>query len=172
MRPIHRGVLLLLLALSAASGYGQVNVTAKLDQPDYLAGEPVFVTVDVTNIGMEALGYAAGNGHVDLTVPGGQGKPTPSLRGFYGGEGSGSGGGVFDPPRLAPGQTVSDRYLLKGYRLQSGVYQLRASGRVGATWNFGWGKRSNHHGRRRAEDDRRRADVHKLLREEVGRGRR
>ena len=135
--------LLLLLALGTASGFCQVSVTVTLDQPEYLVGEPIFVIVDVTNIGTEAIGYSACDGHANLTVPGGQQKQTPKLRGCYTGSGGGSGCGIDHPPLMAPGQTVSFRYLLKGYRLQSGAHVLRASGRAGVRWFFGWGRNSS-----------------------------
>src|SRR5947208_2100335 len=44
---------------------------------------------------------------------------------------------------MAPGQTVSFRYLLKGYRLQGGDYTLRASGKAGVRWFFGAGRNSS-----------------------------
>jgi hypothetical protein len=135
--------LLFLLALSTASGFCQVSITVKLDQSEYLVGEPIFVIVDATNIGAEALGYSTGDGHADLTVPGGQHKQAPLLRGCYTGVGSGSGGGIFHPPLIPPGQTVSFRYLLKGYRLRSGAYVLRANGKAGVRWFFGAGRNSS-----------------------------
>jgi hypothetical protein len=143
MRPVRWGSLLFLLALSAAPGRSQVGVIAKLDQPDYLVGEPILVAVQVTNIGTEPLGYAGGNGRVGLTVVGGQHRPTVNLWGCYRGVGYGSGGGIFDPPLLAPGRAATDRYLLTGYRLEKGVYLLRATGKAGATWYFGWGRNSS-----------------------------
>jgi hypothetical protein len=103
------------------------------------------VNVDVTNIGTESIGYSAYDGKTDLTVPGGRQKQTPRLRGCYTGDGSSgsSGGGLFHPPLMAPGQTVSFRRLLKGYRLQSGTYVLRASGTAGVRWFFGAGRNSS-----------------------------
>ena len=47
---------------------------------------------------------------------------------------------AYDPPLLSPGKSTSFRYLLKGYRLQSGEYDLHASGRAGVRWFFGMGR--------------------------------
>src|SRR5476651_1309063 len=110
IRTIHLGDLLFLLALIAPSGFCQVNVTVKLNQPNYLVGEPIIVIVDFTNIGTEALGYSICDGHADLTVAGGQQKQIPRLRGCDLGEGSGGAVcGLDHPPTMAPGQTVSFR---------------------------------------------------------------
>jgi len=141
--PIHRGRFLFLLALSAASGLAEVSVKVRLEQPEYLVGEPVYAVVDVTNIGTEALGYADANGRVWLTVPGGRRNQIPNLWGCYSERISGSGGAAYDPPPLAPGHTASARHLLEGYRLQSGTYVLRASGKAGVTWYFGMGHNSS-----------------------------
>jgi len=144
IRTIHLGDLLFLVALIAPSGFCQVNVTVKLNQPNYLVGEPIIVIVDFTNIGTEALGYSICDGHADLTVAGGQQKQIPRLRGCDLGEGSGGAVcGLDHPPTMAPGQTVSFRYLLKGYRLQSGSYVMHASGRAGVRWFFGMGRDSS-----------------------------
>jgi hypothetical protein len=139
IRPTHLAGLLIWLASGAISGFCQVSVAVKLDRPDYLVGEPVFVIVDVTNIGTEAVGYSSYDGRSTLTVPKGQLKQRPNLRGCYTGEGEGGsfGGGSFHPPLMAPGQSVSFRYLLKGYRLQRGEYDLHASGKAGVRWSFG-----------------------------------
>jgi hypothetical protein len=103
----------------------------KTDRSEYLVGQPVWVIVEAANVGTEALGYSNCDGHAGLTVPGGQRKQTPNLHGCYRGEGSGSGCGLYDPPLLQPGKSVSFHYLLKGYRLRSGEYDLHASGKAG-----------------------------------------
>ncbi len=130
-------------ALCVASGFSQVSVTVKLDKPDYLVGEPVFVVVEFTNVGTEALGYSTCDGRADLTIPGGPRKEPPSLGGCYFGSGGGAGCGLDHPPLLAPGKTASFRYLLKGYRLPAGSYVLHASGRAGVRWFFGSGLNSS-----------------------------
>lgn len=133
--------MLLLLGISFKCGLCQVKVAVRLDQPEYLVGEPIFVLVDVTNTGIEALGYSASDGHVELSVPGGRRKTTPDLRGcFGGGIGGGSGGGISHPPLMQPGQSVSFPYLLRGYWLEGGHYLLHAFGDAGVRWFFGAGR--------------------------------
>jgi hypothetical protein len=120
----------------------------KLNRLDYLVGEPVFVIVEAVNVGKEALGYSYCDGKADLEVPGGQKKQPPNLHGCFSGEVSGSGCGAYDPPFVAPGKSVSFRYLLKGYHLKSGGYDLHSWGKAGVRWDFGWGRNeslvSNH----------------------------
>jgi hypothetical protein len=123
--------LLFFMAAAAVSGFCQVQVELRTNQATYLTGEPIFVVVDVKNIGPERVGYSASNGHADLTVPGGRKKEVPNLFGCFTGFGEGYGGGVFDPPLMKPGQTVSTWYLLKGYNLRAGDYILHASGKAG-----------------------------------------
>ena len=142
-----------LLLLLAAPAFCQVKVIVKLDRPEYLVGEPIFLLVDATNIGTEAIGYSSCDGHANLTVPGGDQKKAPQLRGCgAGGSGSGSGCGIDHPPTMKPGQTVSFRYLLKGYRLQSGDYILRATGKAGVRWFFGWGRNASSDGAHKTGD--------------------
>jgi len=133
--------LLIGLASSAFPGLCQVAVSVKLDRSEYLAGEPVFVIVEARNVGSEGISHSKCDGHGDLTVPGGQRKQTPNLHGcFSGEEGGGSGCGLYDPPLLSPGKAVFFRYLLKGYRLENGEYDLHASGKAGVRWFFGAGR--------------------------------
>ena len=118
-------IALSLLALTACSAFSQVKVSMKLDRPDYLVGEPIFVIVEVTNIGSEPIGYSGGDGRTDVTVAAAQPKQPPNLHGCYSGVGFGSGlGFVSHPPLMAPGQTISFRNLFNGYRLRSGAYTL------------------------------------------------
>lgn len=137
----HLRQVLSILTLSAACGFSQVNVAVGLDQPEYLVGEPIFVVVAFTNTGKEPLGYSTCDGRADLSVAGGQLKQSISLRGCYESYiGRGGGCGLDHPPLMKPGETVSFRYLLKGYRLPSGSYSLRATGRAGVRWFFGAGR--------------------------------
>lgn len=100
-----------------------------------MAGEPIFLVVDVRNIGTETIAYADGNGHLDMIVLGAQRKKPPNLLGCYAGFVEGGGGGVYDPPLMKPGETRSSWYLLKGYNLTSGEHILHVSGKVGVSWN-------------------------------------
>ena len=123
--------LLFFMAAAAVPGFCQVQVELRTNQATYLTGEPIFVVVDIKNMGPERVGYSASNGHADLTVPGGRKKEAPNLFGCFTGFGEGYGGGVFDPPLMKPGQTVSSWHLLKGYNLRAGDYILHASGKAG-----------------------------------------
>jgi hypothetical protein len=130
--------------LLAVPAFCQVKVSVNLNRPEYLVDEPIFVTVDATNIGTEAIGYSACDGYANLTVPGGEQKKASQLRGCGAGASGGGGGcGIDHPPTMKPGQTVSFRYLLKGYRLQSGHYILRAKGKAGVRWFFGFGRNAS-----------------------------
>jgi hypothetical protein len=120
----------------AVPGLCQVHVDLRTNQPDYLAGEPIFVVVDVKNIGTEPVGYSNCDGHVDLTVPGGQKKQVPALFGCFSGQGGSSGCGIDHPPMMNPGQTVSFWYLLKGYNLLAGDYLLQVEGKAGVRWKY------------------------------------
>jgi hypothetical protein len=124
------------MALTAVALFGQVKVDLRTNQATYLAGEPVFVVVDVTNIGTEPVGYSACDGHADLTVDGGRKKQSPNLFGCFAGFGGGSGCGIDHPPLMKPGQTVSFWYLLKGYNLPAGDYTLQAAGKAGVRWKY------------------------------------
>jgi hypothetical protein len=130
--------------LAGTSGLSQVSVKVRLDQPKYLEGEPVFVIVDVINTGDEPLGYSECDGHVDLSVSGAKRKQSRNLRGCYSGGGfGGSGCGIDHPPLMKSGQTISFRYLLKGYALRAGDYAVHASGVAGVRWFFGDGRNSS-----------------------------
>jgi hypothetical protein len=50
------------------------------------------------------------------------------------------GGCVDHPLLLPPGQSVTFRHVLKGYRLTSGRYTLHATGKAGVRWFFGAGR--------------------------------
>jgi hypothetical protein len=139
----HLSRLVFLIAAAAVPALCQVQVHLKTNQNTYLVGEPIFVVVDVENIGTEPVGYSSSYGHADLTVPGGRKKPAPNLFGCFAGFGEGYGGGGFHPPLMKPGQTVSFWFLVKGYNLRAGDYTLHASGKAGVLWKNYPGARSN-----------------------------
>lgn len=91
------------------------------------------VTVAATNASRDPL--LLSNGHTELNVAGGQLKQTPKLWGCGGGVGGGTGAGIFDAPETPAGQSVAFHYLLKGYRLLPGAYNLRVSGHAGAPFD-------------------------------------
>ena len=120
---------LLLVVAAALPAFCQVHVDLRTSQAAYLVGEPIFVVVDVKNVGTEPVGYSYCDGHVDLTVPPGRKKQAPNLLGCFSGSGGGIGCGTDYHPMMQPGQTVSFWYLLKGYNLSAGDYVLHASGK-------------------------------------------
>jgi hypothetical protein len=125
---------ILLLAVQASC---QVKVAVLSSKAQYLEGEPILVIVRVTNVGSDPVGYDYCDGHVDLAVVGQQRMRPPNLWGcFGGGFGSGSGCGIDHPPMLLPGKSTDFTYLLHDYRLKSGEYLLKVSGKAGVRWNF------------------------------------
>jgi hypothetical protein len=129
---IRTGLILILLS----NGVCQVAVQLKTSKPAYLVGEPIFVIVDVTNIGTEAVGYSSCDGEMDLTVVHTEKKQRPNLEGC--GIGIGGFGGCFidHPPLLHLQEHTSFQYLLKDYRLAAGDYLLHAKGKAGVRWKY------------------------------------
>lgn len=126
---------LLLLFVVTAKLSCQVSVEVKTSKPDYLAGEAVFVVLEVRNVGTEPVAYWRCEAGVDLLVKGAKKKQVPNLWGCFAGEGGGVGCGTTShPPFLEPGKTVTFQYLLKDYRLGPGRYELRAKGTAGVRW--------------------------------------
>lgn len=126
----------LCILATAVIGAGQVQVSLRTDRAAYLAGEPVFVVVDVKNVGTESVGYGSGVGHTELTVPDAAKKRPISFSCFIGWASGGFGGGIDHPPMMKPGQTIVYWYLLKGYNLPPGNYTLHVSGRADVTWKY------------------------------------
>lgn len=126
------------LLVFVSSSLAQVSVQVKTNKAEYLAGEPVFVVVEVKNVGTDALAYSHLDGSVDLTVQGTEKVRPPNLRGCWVGNGigGGSGGGTNDGPVLAPGESTTFRYLLKDYKLDAGSHIVNAKGSVGVRWAF------------------------------------
>jgi len=130
---IRIGVLLLVLL---AKGLCQVGVEVRTNKPAYLVGEPVFVIVEVRNIGSEAVGYSYCDGQLDLAVENAEKKHPPRLWGCGIGIGGGGACGIDHPPMLAPNESISFQYLLKDYSLGAGNYVLRAKGKAGVRWKY------------------------------------
>jgi hypothetical protein len=131
-----RGILLPALLLLAVAATAQVKVNVLTPRQEYLEGEPITVTVRVTNVGPDPVGYDGCDGRVDLVVVGQQEITPPNLWGcFVGGVISGTGCGIDHPPMLAPGKTTDFLYLLRDYRLKPGEYVLRVSGKAGVRWH-------------------------------------
>ena len=133
----------LFLLVFVSKSLCQVNVEARTNKATYLVGEPVFVILEVKNIGSEAVGYSYCDGQVDLAVEKAEKKRPPNLWGCSSGEGSGSGCGIDHPPMMAPNESVSFQYLLMDYRLRAGNYVLRANGKAGVRWKYYPDRRPN-----------------------------
>jgi hypothetical protein len=102
-----------------------------------MVGEPVFVGVDVMNVGSDPVNYMSCDRNVELTVTGGRKKQSPVLFGCFWGLVEVNGCGmVSHPPIIHPGQTVSFWYLLKGHNLDAGDYTLQVNGEAGVRWNY------------------------------------
>ena len=129
--------LAVVFCLLAAPAWGQVEVTVRTEKPQFLAGEPVFVLVDVKNVGTDQVAYdgASLKPPLELSVRNGDRKIVKALTGCGGGDGIGEGSGfVTHPPMLQPGKSTTFRHLLRRYRLKPGKYELRVSGSVDVAW--------------------------------------
>jgi HEAT repeat protein len=124
----------LFLSLTAPPVMAQVRVDVRLEKTQYLAGEPIFVVVDVRNVGKEPIGYSSCGENIRLEIIGAKRRTPPNIFGCFSGGGIGSGigcGGSSHPPLFPPGVTKTSRHLLTEYDLGPGQYQLTASGKAG-----------------------------------------
>ena len=129
-------LLSLVFCLLATPALAQVEVNVRTEKTSYLAGEPVFIFVDIRNVGDEAIGYDGGGIQNPLTfvVANGTRKPVKSLS-PCGGIGGGAAFGIVDhPPMLKPGAQTTRRYLLRTYRLTPGSYEVRVTGHADVRW--------------------------------------
>lgn len=125
------------ICLLAGPAWAQVEVQVRTENPQFLAGEPIFVIVEVKNVGTEQVAYngASVKPPPELSVRNGERRVIKGLTGCGSGSGVGGGFGVTDhPPMLQPGKSTTFRYLLRGYRLKPGTYELRVSGTVDVAW--------------------------------------
>jgi hypothetical protein len=131
------GFLLPALLLLAVPATAQVKVDVLSPRQEYLEGEPITVTVRVTNVGSDPVAYDGCDGRVDLVVVGQQKITPPNLWGCFGVGGviSGTGCGIDHPPMLSTGKTTDFVYLLHDYRLTPGEYVFHVSGKAGVRWH-------------------------------------
>src|SRR5687768_2055166 len=109
------------ICLLAGPAWAQVEVRFRTEKPQFLAGEPIFVLIQVTNVGTEQVAYdgASPKPPLELSVRNGERKATKGLTGCGGGTGIGGGSGITShPPMLQPGKSTTFRLLLRGYRLK------------------------------------------------------
>jgi hypothetical protein len=129
--------LALAIWLLAGPAWAQVEVQVRTEKSQFLAGEPVFVLVEVKNVGTEQVAYdgASFKPPLELSVRNGDRKVMKGLTACGSGVGIGGGSGATDhPPMLQPGKSTTFRHLLRGYRLKPGKYELRVSGTVDVAW--------------------------------------
>ncbi|RPJ64403.1 MAG: hypothetical protein EHM23_00555 [Acidobacteria bacterium] len=120
-----------LVVLIATPLFAEVEVEVRTLKSEYLIGEPVFVIVEVKNTGREPVGYSYCDGRVTLSVRHGASRKVPRLDGCFTGRFGGGGCAVDHPPILTPGASTTFEYLLRGYELDSGDYELRVFGKAG-----------------------------------------
>jgi hypothetical protein len=130
--------LAVVILLLAGPAWAQVQVEVRTEKPQFLAGEPIFVIVEVKNVGTEQVAYggASVKPPPELSVRNGERRVIKGLTGCGSGSGVGGGFGVFidHPPMLQPGKSTTFRYLLRGYRLKPGTYELHVSGTADVAW--------------------------------------
>lgn len=125
------------ICLLSGPAWAQVEVQVRTEKPQFLAGEPIFVLVEVKNVGTEQVAYdgASLKPPLELSVRNGEHRVVKRLTGCGNEAGLGGGFGVVDhPPMLQPGKSTTLRYLLRGYRLKPGKYELRVVGAVDLAW--------------------------------------
>jgi hypothetical protein len=125
------GVALCLLSTPARA---QVEVGIRTEKASYLAGEPVFILVDIRNVGDQPMAYGADE-PADLRRRQRQAEtceiPEP-MRGT--GDRQRSGWSQSSSSAQAGSTDDRARSLLRGYRLTPGSYELRVSGHAGVHW--------------------------------------
>jgi hypothetical protein len=112
----------------------QVHVAVSTDKAEYVEGEPIVVVLDVHNEGTTAIGYPW---DVSVSVSGAGQRIPPNLFGCSGlgmGEGSGSGRSSHEPT-LKSGETQTFKYVVRGYDLAPGMYELQIAGTAGSGWS-------------------------------------
>ena len=129
-------VLAVALCLLAGPAWAQVDVQVRAERPQFLAGEPIFVIVEVKNVGTEQVAYdgASVKPPPELSVRNGERRVIKGLTGCGSGIGVGGFGVAGHPPMLQPGKSTTFRYLLRGYRLKPGTYELHVSGTADVAW--------------------------------------
>ncbi len=128
--------LLILFVLIGSPALAQVEVRTSDLRPTYLQGEPIVVTVEVTNVGVDPIAYSDCDARVTFDVLDTTRRVPPNLLGCFSGEVGGGGCALADGPQITKGQRTSFHYLLEGYSLSPGRYRAKIAGRAGVRW--GW----------------------------------
>jgi hypothetical protein len=111
-------------------------VQVRTEKPQFLAGEPVFVLVEVKNVGTEqvACDGASVKPPLEMSVENGERRVMKALTGCERETDIGRSSGITThPPMLQPGRSTTFRHLLRGYRLKP----ERTSFGSGAQWTSG-----------------------------------
>ena len=126
----------LTLLLVATSTFGQVRITTQLEKARVLRGEPIIISVTVVNVGnRDVVEGMTCEDDLKFEVVGQTRRAQPALLGCLTGSGSGFSCGFVDHPSpLAPGGTRIKSFVLKGYDLAPGRYQIAASGSPRFEW--------------------------------------
>ena len=100
------------LCLLSTPALAKVEVGIRTEKVSYLAGEPVFILVDIRNVGDQPMAYGAGTtNRLTFVVANGRQKPVKSLSPCGGPVTGNAAGGVMHPPVLKPGAQTTERYL-------------------------------------------------------------
>ena len=111
----------------------QVHLVVTTDKPEYLRGEPIIVVLEVQNESSAPVGYPS---EVSIVIPGVQQRVAPNISGCFGGIGWGNGTGSGDhEPTIKPGETQTFKYVVRGYDLAPGTYELTLAGTSGVRWS-------------------------------------
>src|SRR4026208_2322921 len=87
--------LAVVILLLAGPAWAQVQVEVRTQKPQFLAGEPIFVIVEVKNVGTEQVAYGGASPPPELSVRNGERRVIKGLTGCGSGSGVGGGFGVF-----------------------------------------------------------------------------
>jgi hypothetical protein len=90
------------ICLLAGPAWAQVKVHVRTEKPQFLTGEPIFVLVEVKNVGREQVAYdgASFKPPLERSVPNGERKVMKGLTACGGGTGRGRASGVISHPPM------------------------------------------------------------------------
>ena len=112
--------------------YGQVNVTVRTNKTTYFVGEPIWVIVNVKNVGTDPVAYGGGSSSENKSSVNNAERvslPPGCVEGGWA-------GGFGDGPQLKPGESTEFFYLVKGYRLKAGGYDISSQGTAPVFWHL------------------------------------
>ncbi|HYE88012.1 MAG TPA: hypothetical protein VEA16_16730, partial [Vicinamibacterales bacterium] len=119
--------------LAASSAGAQVSVEWRPEKPAFLQGEPIYLVLRVTNTSAAPIGYHEAWMLPQLRIVERASYPWREGCGSHGGVAGGGSGASSHPPTFAPGQSLTFRYLLRGYRLEPGRHSIHVQGYLPVT---------------------------------------